>query len=75
MLLLKLVGELECRLRGNVRHLLLKGVKGVWRGQVLSWWDHPHIDILLMCSLYLLLLLLKQLDLLLYGKLFHCKIM
>jgi hypothetical protein len=38
---------------------------------VLTGWDHPHIHVLLMRSLYLLLLLLEQLYLLLYCKLFH----
>ena len=39
---------------------------------MLTWWDHAHIHVLLMSSLYLLLLLLKQLNLLLYRELFHC---
>jgi hypothetical protein len=33
--------------------------------------DHAHINILLVCSLDLLLLLLQKLDLLLNGKLLH----
>lgn len=40
---------------------------------MLGWWDHAHVDILLVRSLDLLLLLLKQLDLLLYSQLFHCR--
>ena len=40
---------------------------------MLTWWDHAHIHVLLMRSLYLLLLLLEQLDLLLYRELFHCE--
>ncbi len=35
-------------------------------------WDHAHVHILLVGSLNLLLLLLKQFDLLLDRKLFHC---
>jgi hypothetical protein len=38
---------------------------------VLTGWDHAHIHVLLMRSLYLLLLLLQQLYLLLYRELFH----
>jgi hypothetical protein len=34
-------------------------------------WDHPHVYILLVCGSYLLLLLLKKLDLLLQSQLFH----
>ena len=40
---------------------------------MLGWRDHAHVDILLVCSLNLLLLLLKQLYLLLYSQLFHCR--
>ena len=39
---------------------------------MLSGRDHAHVDILLMGSLNLLLLLLKQFNLLLDSKLFHC---
>lgn len=39
---------------------------------MLSRRNHAHVDILLMGSLYLLLLLLKKLDLLLDGQLFDC---
>jgi len=35
--------------------------------------NHAHVDILLVGSLDLLLLLLKQLDLLLDSQLFHCR--
>ena len=38
---------------------------------MLTGWNHTHIHVLLMRSLYLLLLLLEQLYLLLYRKLFH----
>lgn len=34
--------------------------------------EQTHVHVLLVCSSDLLLLLLKQLDLLLNGKLFHC---
>jgi hypothetical protein len=34
--------------------------------------EQPHVNVLLMCRSNLLLLLLKQLDLLLDGQLFHC---
>jgi len=34
--------------------------------------NHSHINILLVCGLDLLLLLLKQFNLLLNSKLFHC---
>ena len=58
MLLLKLVRELELSLWRHVRHLLLQRIESTGRRQMLSWRDHSHIDILLVCSLYLLLLLL-----------------
>ena len=54
-------------------HLLLDWVVTTSISKVLSWWDHSHLDILLVCSLYLLLLLLKQFDLLLDCQLFHCR--
>lgn len=38
---------------------------------MLAGWDHAHIHVLLVRSLYLLLLLLEQLYLLLYRELFH----
>jgi hypothetical protein len=41
---------------------------------MLTGWDHAHIHVLLVCSLYLLLLLLEQLYLLLYRELFHCEV-
>lgn len=37
----------------------------------LLWLQEPHVNILLMCSCDLLLLLLKQFDLLLYCQLLH----
>ncbi len=67
MLLLHLVGKLEVWL-----HLLLYGVAAAGC-EVLGWRDHAHIDILLVRSLDLLLLLLKQFDLLLNRQLFHCR--
>lgn len=64
-------------MRGHSRHgdlylgPLLRGKVDI--GQLLLLWDHPHVHILLVCSSYLLLLLLKKLDLLLQSKLFHCE--
>jgi hypothetical protein len=58
MLLLKLVRELELSRWRHVRHLLLQRIESIGRRQMLGWRDHSHIDILLVCSLYLLLLLL-----------------
>ena len=73
MLLLRhLVGELVCALGRQVLHLGLNGVVLSTWSQMLGWGDHAHVDILLVGSLNLLLLLLKQLDLLLDGQLFHC---
>ena len=69
LLRLELVGILKGWLRGAILHLLLWRVPA--RGEVLTRWDHAHIHILLMRSLYLLLLLLQQLYLLLYRELFH----
>jgi hypothetical protein len=51
-------------------HLRLYGVSAAGC-KVLSRRDHAHIDVLLVCSLNLLLLLLEQFDLLLNRKLFH----
>lgn len=64
-------------MRGHSRHGNLDlGPLLRWKvdiGQLLLLWDHPHIHILLVRSSYLLLLLLKKLDLLLQSKLFHYK--
>jgi hypothetical protein len=72
LLRLQLVRILKCGLRRPVLHLLL------WRiptgSEVLTGRDHAHIHVLLVCSLYLLLLLLEQLYLLLYRELFHCEV-
>jgi hypothetical protein len=54
LLLLHLIGELK----GVLLHLWLYGVAAT-RCEVLGRRDHAHVDILLMCSLNLLLLLLK----------------
>jgi hypothetical protein len=73
LLLRHLIGELECALGRQILHLL--GLDRVVSagGQMLGWRDHAHIDVLLVGSLDLLLLLLKQLDLLLDRQLFHCR--
>lgn len=57
-MLLKLIGELELRLRRHIRHLRLQGGESTGRREMLSRREHSHIDVLLVCSLYLLLLLL-----------------
>lgn len=71
MWLLHLIGELEVVL-GDVLHLLLEGIVSAGSCEMLGWRNHAHIDVLLVGSLYLLLLLLKKLDLLLNGQLLHC---
>ena len=52
-------------------HLCLHGVEGA-HGKLLLRLNDAHVDVLLMCSGNLLLMLLEDLNLLLYGKLFHC---
>lgn len=71
--LLHLVGELEGTLVTHVAHGRLEGVESTSRAELLSRRYHAHVDILLMGSLQLLLLLLEELDLLLNGKLVHCR--
>lgn len=71
--LLHLVGELEGTLVTHVAHGRLEGVEPTPRAELLSRRYHAHVDVLLMGSLQLLLLLLEELDLLLNGKLVHCR--
>ena len=72
MLLLKLVWELEgVHIWRQVWHLLLQWVEATDWDHALVWRNHAHVDILLVGSLNLLLLLLKQFDLLLDSKLLH----
>lgn len=71
-LLLHLVRELKGSLGSQVSQCRLQWVKCA-RAKLLGRGNHPHVDILLMGSLELLLLLLEELDLLLDGKLVHCK--
>ena len=72
MLLLHLIGKLEVALWDILHLLLLYGIAAA-RSQVLGGGNHAHVDILLVGSLDLLLLLLKQFDLLLNSKLLHCR--
>lgn len=72
-LLLHLIGELEAGLGSQVLHLLLERVISSTRSQLLRWWNHAHVDILLVGRLDLLLLLLEELDLLLDCQLFHAR--
>lgn len=64
-----LVWELKARLL-EVSHGLQR-IELTARVDGLTWGHHPQVDILLLCSLDLLLLLLKQLNLLLDSQLFH----
>ena len=63
-------GELEGGLGRHARDILLEGVEATSHGLVGG--HHAHVEVLLLCSLDLLLLLLQQLDLLLDGELLHC---
>ena len=72
VLLLHLVRKLEGALGPHVAHGRLQWVETT-RPELLAGGDHAHIDVLLMGSLELLLLLLEQFDLLLDGKLVHCR--
>lgn len=73
VLLRKLLGELESVLRRHAAEAGLQGIEAGAGAERLTWGEHPHADVLLVCGLYLLLLLLQQLDLLLDGKLLHCE--
>lgn len=68
LLLWKLVGELEARLRRHVGHSRLERVEAAL-GTKLPRRHHAHVHVLLLCSLELLLLLLQHLDLLLESHL------
>ena len=64
-------GKLETGGLGRyARYILLEGVEATSHGLVGG--QHAHVEVLLLCSLDLLLLLLQQLDLLLDGELLHC---
>jgi hypothetical protein len=66
-LLLLLLGELESvHLGGHATHVVTTRVT-----TELLRLEQAHIDVLLVCSSNLLLLLLKQFDLLLNSQLFH----
>lgn len=70
---LELLWKLETGLRllCERTHLRLHGIEGA-HGKMLLRLDDAHVDVLLMCSGNLLLVLLKDFNLLLYGELFHC---
>jgi hypothetical protein len=71
LLLRLLVGELEASLWRHIGHRWLQGIEGSSGRHALVLGYHAHVGVLLLCSLEVLLLLLQQLDLLLYSKLFH----
>lgn len=58
VLLLHLVRELEGTLVPHVAHGRLQWVESTARTKLLRGGDHAHVNILLVCSLQLLLLLL-----------------
>jgi hypothetical protein len=69
----KLRGELEAGLRRHIRHVRLHGTESATGPECLRLRHDSHAHVLLR-SLYLLLLLLQELDLLLDGQLLDSRV-